>query len=204
MNIQEDEKKSISRDLHDDFAQSLAAIQAEAYVATEKQSQTFKNTQLKKIISISKSMIQDLRTLLQSLNLGIIDEVGIETALNDMIDQWIKKNKQKNVELEINVTEKLDALDKRQIINLYRIIQESLANISKHSNSKKTSISILEVRDELEIIVRNNGIRKSKIETSGLGLIGMRERVAALNGRFSAKKIKSSFIVKVLIPLTSN
>ena len=204
VNIQEDEKKSISRDLHDDFAQSLAAIQAEAYVATEKQSQTFKNIQLKKIISISKAMIQDLRTLLQSLNLGIIDEVGIETALNDLIDGWIKKNKQKNVELKIKETEKLNNLDKRQIINLYRIIQECLTNISKHSNSKKTSISILERRDELEIIVINNGIRKSKIETSGLGLIGMRERVAALRGSFTAKKIKSSFIVKVLIPLTNN
>ena len=204
VNIQEDEKKSISRDLHDDFAQSLAAIQAEAYVATENQSQTFKNIQLKKIISISKAMIQDLRTLLQSLNLGIIDEVGIETALNDLIDGWIKKNKQKNVELKIKVTEKLNNLDKRQIINLYRIIQECLTNIGKHSNSKKTSISILERRDDLELIVRNNGIRKSKIETSGLGLIGMRERVAALRGSFSAKKIKSSFIVKVLIPLTNN
>ena len=204
VNIQEDEKKSISRDLHDDFAQSLAAIQAEAYVATEKQSQAFKNVQLKKIISISKSMIQDLRTLLQSLNLGIIDEVGIETALNDLIDQWIKKNKQKNVELEINITEKLDVLDKRQIINLYRIIQECLTNISKHSDSKKTSISIVENKDQLKIMVRNNGIRKTKIKTSRLGLIGMRERVAALSGSFSAKKIKDNFVVTVLIPLTGN
>ena len=195
VNIQEDEKKFISRDLHDDFAQSLAAIQAEAYVATEKQSQAFKIYNLKKLY-ISKAMIQDLRTLLQSLNLGIIDEVGIETALNDLIDGWIKKNKQKNVELKIKVTEKLNNLDKRQIINLYRIIQECLTNISKHSNSKKTSISILERRDELEIIVRNNGIRKSKIETSGLGLIGMRERVAALSGSFTAKKIKVALSLK--------
>jgi two-component system sensor histidine kinase UhpB len=191
-------------DLHDDFAQSLAAIQAEAYVASEKQSQAFKNNQLKKIISISKSMIQDLRTLLQSLNLGIIDEVGIETALNDLIDQWIKKNNQKNVGLELKVTKKLNTLDKRQIVNLYRIIQECLTNISKHSDSKKTSISILENREQLKILVRNNGIRKPKIETSGLGLIGMRERVAALNGSFSAKKIKDNFVVTVLIPLAGN
>ena len=118
-----------------------------------------------------------------------------------MIDQWIKKNKQKNVELEINVTKKLDTFNKRQIINLYRIIQECLTNISKHSDSKKTSISILENKDQLKIMVRNNGIRKLKKETTGLGLIGMRERVTALNGSFSAKKLKNYFIVTVLIPL---
>lgn len=204
VNIQEDEKKSISRDLHDDFAQSLAAIQAEAHVASEKQSQTFKNKQLNKIISISKAMILDLRTLLQSLNLDIIDEVGIQTALNDLIVQWIKKNNQKNVELEINVTKKLDTFNKRQIINLYRIIQECLTNISKHSDSKKTSISIMERREDILIIIRNNGIRKSKIQTSGLGLVGMRERVDALSGSFSAKKIKNNFTVTVLIPFKSN
>ena len=202
VNIQEDEKKSISRDLHDDFAQSLAAIQAEAFVATENESRAFKDKQLKKIISTSKSMIQDLRTLLRRLNLGIIDEVGIESALNDLIDQWIKKNNQKNVMLEINISEKLDSLDKRQIVNLYRIVQECLTNISKHSDSKKTSISITEQGDDLEIIIRNNGIRKSKIETSGLGLLGMRERVATLNGSFSAKRSKNIFTVKILIPLT--
>lgn len=202
VNIQEDEKKSISRDLHDDFAQSLAAIQAEAFVATENESRAFKDKQLKKIISTSKLMIQDLRTLLRRLNLGIIDEVGIESALNDLIDQWIKKNNQKNVMLEINIPEKLDSLDKRQIVNLYRIVQECLTNISKHSDSKKTSISITEQGDDLEIIIRNNGIRKSKIETSGLGLLGMRERVATLNGSFSAKRSKNIFTVKILIPLT--
>lgn len=202
VNIQEDEKKSISRDLHDDFAQSLAAIQAEAFVATENESRAFKDKQLKKIISTSKLMIQDLRTLLRRLNLGIIDEVGIESALNDLIDQWIKKNNQKNVMLEINISEKLDSLDKRQIVNLYRIVQECLTNISKHSDSKKTSISITEQGDDLEIIIRNNGIRKSKIETSGLGLLGMRERVATLNGSFSAKRSKNIFTVKILIPLT--
>lgn len=202
VNIQEDEKKSISRDLHDDFAQSLAAIQAEAFVATENESRAFKDKQLKKIISTSKLMIQDLRTLLRRLNLGIIDEVGIESALNDLIDQWIKKNNQKNVMLEINISKKLDSLDKRQIVNLYRIVQECLTNISKHSDSKKTSISITEQGDDLEIIIRNNGIRKSKIETSGLGLLGMRERVATLNGSFSAKRSKNIFTVKILIPLT--
>ena len=202
VNIQEDEKKSISRDLHDDFAQSLAAIQAEAFVATENESRAFKDKQLKKIISTSKLMIQDLRTLLRRLNLGIIDEVGIESALNDLIDQWIKKNNQKNVMLEINISEKLDSLDKRQIVNLYRIVQECLTNISKHSDSKKTSISITEQGDDLEIIIRNNGIRKSKIETSGLGLLGMRERVATINGSFSAKRSKNIFTVKILIPLT--
>jgi len=201
VNIQEDEKKSISRDLHDDFAQSLAAIQAEAYVATEKRSQTFKNEQLKKIIGISKSMIQDLRTMLQSLNLGIIEEVGIETALTDLVNAWIKKNKLKNVRFSLNIKDKLKNFDKRQITNIYRIVQECLTNITKHSQPEKIFILVYGHGRHLTIEVRNDGIRSTRMKTSGLGLIGMRERVESLHGTLSAKRQKNIFAVKINIPI---
>jgi len=201
VNIQEDEKKSISRDLHDDFAQSLAAIQAEAYVASEKRSQTFKNEQLKKIIGISKSMIQDLRTMLQSLNLGIIEEVGIEIALTDLVNGWIKKNKLKNVRFKLNVKDKLNNLDKRQITNIYRIVQECLTNIAKHSQPEKIFILVHGHGRQLKIEVRNDGIRPTRMKTSGLGLIGMRERVESLYGTLSAKRQKNIFVVKINIPI---
>ena len=201
VNIQEDEKKSISRDLHDDFAQSLAAIQAEAYVATEKRSQTFKNEQLKKIIGISKSMIQDLRTMLQSLNLGIIEEVGIEIALTDLVNGWIKKNKLKNVSFNLNIKDKLNNFDKQQMTNIYRIVQECLTNIAKHSQPEKIFISVHEHGRHLAIELRNDGIHPTRIKTSGLGLIGMRERVESLHGTLSAKRQKNIFVVKINIPI---
>lgn len=201
VNIQEDEKKSISRDLHDDFAQSLAAIQAEAYVATEKRSQTFKNEQLKKIIGISKSMIQDLRTMLQSLNLGIIEEVGIETALTDLVNGWIKKNKLKNVSFNLNIKDKLNNFDKQQMTNIYRIVQECLTNIAKHSQPEKIFISVHEYGRHLAIELRNDGIHPTRMKTSGLGLIGMRERVESLHGTLSAKRQKNIFVVKINIPI---
>lgn len=201
VNIQEDEKKSISRDLHDDFAQSLAAIQAEAYVATEKRSQTFKNEQFKKIIGISKSMIQDLRTMLQSLNLGIIEEVGIETALTDLVNGWIKKNKLKNVSFNLNIKDKLNNFDKQQMTNIYRIVQECLTNIAKHSQPEKIFISVHEHGRHLAIELRNDGIHPTRMKTTGLGLIGMRERVESLHGTLSAKRQKNIFVVKINIPI---
>ena len=201
VNIQEDEKKSISRDLHDGFAQSLAAIQAEAYVASEKRSQTFKNEQLKKIIGISKSMIQDLRTMLQSLNLGIIEEVGIETALTDLVNGWIKKNKLKNVSFNLNIKDKLNNFDKQQMTNIYRIVQECLTNIAKHSQPEKIFISVHEHGRHLAIELRNDGIHPTRMKTSGLGLIGMRERVESLHGTLSAKRQKNIFVVKINIPI---
>ena len=205
IDIQEDEKRSISRDLHDDFAQSLAAIQAEAYVALLSKELEYKDIRLKAVMDMTKTMIIDLKNLMQRLSLGILDDIGIEAAIEDLIQSWVNKNNYSNANINLMIPEQINKFQSKEAANIYRIIQECLNNISKHSQPNKINISIGMKSNCLEMVFLNNGIKKNnKTTSSKLGLVGLRERVTFLKGTLSVKKLNKEFKVAISIPLKTD
>ncbi len=196
INIQEQEKKELARNLHDELGQSLTAIQAEAASIKNSKKEKSQVIAVENIISISKSMMASTRELIKKLSLGILDEVGIKIALDDLVMSWSKRHPNIKIKYDFDQSA-LQKLSKETHQHLYRIVQEALTNISKHANPANVSIlikSILSGKVKIEII--NDGIIKKAKSSSGMGLSGIRERVAQMKGQI---QISSSKFFKIII-----
>ena len=198
--IQEQEKKEISRDLHDEIGQSLAAIQVQA--AAIKTMQKSKNSlnQADSIIQTTKDLMGQTRNLIKRLSLTIIDDLGLEDSLIDLYSSWIKKSGYKNAHCRISLP------NHKQFSNLlketiFRLTQEALTNINKHARPKKIDISIQETKKSIHMEFINDGIVRKTKKTNGIGLLGMAERVANLSGTMQPRRHKGLFIIKISIPL---
>ena len=200
ISIQEQEKKEISRDLHDEIGQSLAAIQVQA--AAIKTMQKSKNSlnQADSIIQTTKNVMGQTRNLIKRLSLSIIDDLGLEDSLIDLYGSWIKKSGYKNAHCLISLPShyKFPNLHKETI---YRLTQEALTNINKHARPKRIDISIQENNKSIHMEFINDGIVRNIKKTNGIGLLGMAERVANLSGTMQSRKYKDLFIIKISIPL---
>ena len=198
--IQEQEKKEISRDLHDEIGQSLAAIQVQA--AAIKTMQKSKNSlnQADSIIQTTKDLMGQTRNLIKRLSLTIIDDLGLEDSLIDLYSSWIKKSGYKNAHCRISLP------NHKQFSNLlketiFRLTQEALTNINKHARPKKIDISIQEIKKSIHMEFINDGIVSKTKKTNGIGLLGMAERVANLSGTMQPRRYKGLFIIKISLPL---
>ena len=200
ISIQEQEKKEISRDLHDEIGQSLAAIQVQA--AAIKTMQKSKNSvnQAETIIQTTKDLMGQTRNLIKRLSLTIIDDLGLEDSLIDLYGSWMKKSGYKNAHCLISLPnhKQFSNLHKETI---FRLTQEALTNINKHARPKRIDISIQENNKSIHMEFINDGIVRNNKKTIGIGLLGMAERVANLSGTMRSRKYKDLFIIKISIPL---
>ena len=198
INIQEQEKKELARNLHDELGQSLTAIQAEAASIKNSKKEKSQLLAVDNIINLSKSMMLSTRELIKKLSLGILDEVGIQIALDDLIVTWHKRNPKVNLHYNLDHNT-LRKISKDYHSHIYRIVQEALTNISKHANPLNVSImfkTLLPGKIKIEII--NDGLKKKTKDTSGMGLSGIQERVAQMQGQI---KVTSSKLFKIIILL---
>ena len=200
ISIQEQEKKEIAKDLHDEIGQSLAAIQLQA--AAIKTMQKSKNSvnQADIIIQTTKDLMGQTRNLIKRLSLTIIDDLGLEDSLKDLYNSWIKKSGYKNAHCLISLP------NHKQFSNLlketiFRLTQEALTNINKHARPKRVDISIQEINNSIHMQSMNDGIVRNNKKTNGIGLLGMAERVINLSGAIKTGKYKGMFSIKISIPL---
>jgi len=203
INVQEQEKKELARNLHDELGQSLTAIQAEAASIKKNKKEESRILALNSIIKISKNMMLSTRELIKKLSLGILEEMGFEIAITDLVNNWSKRNPSStlNYFYDKNLDNIIPLSFEGQI---YRIIQEALTNITKHANSKKVNISIhlKKNKKDLEIKIFNNGVKSKLDKENGVGLLGMIERVNQMNGTIYFKK-KNNFEINIILKIAS-
>jgi two-component system sensor histidine kinase UhpB len=197
ISIQEQEKKEISRDLHDEIGQSLAAIQVQAAaIKTSRKA----NTQADLIISTTKDLMHQTRNLIKRLSLSIIDDLGIEDALIDLIKNWSRRTPCKNINVNVDLSD--SKIFKSQLNDtVYRLTQEALTNMSKHSRPKEVVISVQRNENVIHLSFMNNGILKKTKKTGGIGILGMQERVKNLSGSFKQSIYKGFYKIEIGLPI---
>lgn len=189
INAQEEEHRYISRELHDEFGQCLAGINA----LTTSISQTARKdcpsilSETEGIRHITEHMMSALRGLLTRLRPADVDELGLTRSLEKLIKSW---NQRTGGETRFNlqIADNLDALPEPLPVNLYRIVQESLTNIAKHADASEANIKLMFSNvDHLILTVEDNGKAKrdSLNQHMGVGLLGISERVNALGGKIT-------------------
>ncbi len=191
--IQEKERRILAFELHDELGQWLTAIRSENEVILN-------NTEKDSIISISAYAIKEciqqmhevIRSMLHKLRPVLLDTLGLSEALLDLKKQWCSHHPQTILEFKLECD--LTKLSEPLSIVVFRLIQESLNNICSHSEATWAQISLCletvknSAVDFLLLHIEDNGkgydINK---KYSGLGLLGMRERVIAMGGTLSVR-----------------
>ncbi|NOQ17474.1 MAG: sensor histidine kinase [Methyloprofundus sp.] len=187
--VQDAERRYLARELHDELGQCLAAINALAASITQtaKQECPVLVAEAENISQINGHMMQSVRDLLVQLRPAEIDELGLEVSLHSLISEW---NKRTGIVFSLNITGDCTQLAEPLPMTLFRIIQESLTNISKHSTASKAQVELIIKPEWLALTIADNGCIAELpfVPTAGMGLLGIRERVTALGGQFTLQK----------------
>ena len=182
---QEEERKRIASELHDSLGQDLLIIKNLALLALQKNEKEFTVKQLQEISSTSSSTIEEVRQIAYNLHPYQLDRLGLTKAIKSIILQIVSLTK---IKFEDNIENIDDLFSKEQEINVYRIIQECINNIIKHSNASEAELQIIK-DEELIIKVSDNGkgfnIRKAELNSKGFGIKNLYKRVNILNGEIN-------------------
>jgi Signal transduction histidine kinase len=209
LSLQEDERKRISAELHDDIAAKLAAIKfsLEKKLLQPDKATDEVNQSLKNIISMVLDTIVSTRRIMVNLRPAMIDDLGILATLNwycrefEQIFDNIQVEKQVNIE-ETEIPEHLK-------IVIFRIVQEAMNNIAKHSGANNISLVLEKTNDFLALLIEDNGRgfdgekKTLKSETfQGFGMVNMKERARLSGGDFAIHSLKEKgTFLKVTWPL---
>ncbi|MDR3542679.1 MAG: sensor histidine kinase [Desulfosporosinus sp.] len=202
---QEEERRRVAREIHDGPAQTLANIILRLEIAEklfEVDSSQVK-AELDDLKNLVRSNLKDIRRIIFDLRPMVLDDLGIVPAIAKYLDNF-QRNYGINCELQIEGREKrlLPAME----VALFRLIQEGMTNIAKHSHSAKVSITLVYQEDWTIARIRDYGLGfevNSAFTAPGehFGLIGMRERVEMFSGCFSVQStVGKGTIIELSIP----
>ena len=186
----EEEKTRIAREIHDDLGGTLTALKMDAYWLA---GQLSENEQTEPLLERVESMTQLIdnavgvtRRVISDLHPTILDDLGLVAALEWQCGQF---NKRTGIQCAVSCVDDKDderKLDKAQAINLFRIFQEALTNVSQHSGASRVDVEFQQGDEEIVLSVSDNGCglpEEHTIAQTSYGMRGMRERVAQLDGQ---------------------
>ena len=210
MNSQDEERRRIARELHDNAGQALSALgmNLDAVAKDLHQLMTTAN-RVADSASIVHEMSNDIRTMSYLLHPPLLDEMGLVAALRWYVDGFAERSK---IAVKLECAENLGRLSGEIETAIFRLVQECLTNIHRHSGSSTAAIRIAQQDGHLHVEVsdRGKGIVSGKREqmesggTPGVGIRGMRERVRQLGGNLeiSSDGIGAGTCVKARLPAT--
>ena len=205
---QEEERKRIARELHDDTAQALFAIsrQMDNFIRDNVGLSQQQRTVLQDIRQRIGVSLQGIRRFSQDLRPSIIDDLGLLPAV-----QWLVKQKSEDcgIEIELKILGKEQRLLPEMELILFRIVQEALTNAGKHAQATAAAVNLEFTDSQVAVTIRDNGKGFQLPETVGdlshsgkLGLVGMHERVSLLSGTLDIQsQAGKGTAVKVSVPL---
>lgn len=187
MNIQETERRTMSRELHDEMGQSLTAIKAMA--VTSKQKNVDIPTIADSIIGVCDHLAKVVRSMMRTLHPLSLTELGLGPTLTDLINEWQRCNPA--LDIQFHYDEQLEELDNEVAIHVYRVVQECLTNVVRHAQASQVTVRVdwVDKNDDkprVELTVSDNGVG-GHVGAEGFGILGMRERVENLGGQFSSE-----------------
>ena len=209
LQLQDEERRRIARELHDSTGQSLAAlvIHLSAVHARISTIDAEAGVMLREAIELSQKASDQTRTLSYLLYPPTLDYAGLKSALEWYIEGFTQRSKVK-VDLELSIgSNRLDEIAER---TLFRIVQESLTNIFRHSGSDTARVRISKISGTVRLEVTDNGkgIPKEVLSTLdssggqlGIGIRGMRERVRQLGGRLEIKSSQGGTSILAVLPV---
>jgi PAS domain S-box-containing protein len=187
INAQEEERKRISRELHDDLSQKLALLAfdaggllAEPAVSSEKMNQKLRNLQ-----GHVQQLAQDVRQISHELHPSILEDLGLVAALTELCQEFSARE---GIEVVFGPEAVPRVLPVDLASCLYRVSQEALHNVLKHAQASQVRLKLTASGDGIHLCIRDNGVgfdSEAGLSQPGLGIVSMKERVGLVQGEFS-------------------
>lgn len=205
--VQEEERRALARDLHDEFGQCLAAVGALATVIElEAADRPDLAKDARTIRETSKRMAATLRGALARLRSQEVEELGLEASLAQLVAGW-NAQKDRQAAFHLDIVGNLAGVPEATSLSIYRIAQECLTNAARHGKPRDVRLQVQRVdaegRDAVAVSVEDDGGGTlSRLGWApGYGILGIRERVTALGGSLSISQARWGVRVAALIPL---
>lgn len=207
LDMQEHERKTLAHDLHDELGQYVNAIKLDAVAMRDAAADHVAISDAARAMIVNVDRVYDvLRGLIRQLRPVGLDDLGLVAALEHCANEW--RSRLPAAQIDMQCSAELESLDEQRAMVIFRLVQEALTNVARHSSASEVRIRIarsLTVRG-IDIVIADNG-RGADLSAprAGLGLVGMRERVAALDGSITlAAAIGAGFNITAFLPLAEN
>ncbi len=209
LHIQDEERRRIARELHDSLGQYLTAAKINLDILTSSPTSGSPEMLTEARVLIAEALAET-RTLSHLLHPPLLDEAGFDSAARWYVDGFAKRS---GIRVELHIAPELQRLTSAVEIALFRVLQESLTNVHRHSGSESVEIQLCRVEEaiELHVIDHGRGLPADvlhRFETTGtntgVGLAGMRERVKELGGQLHVRSTSKGTAVIARIPIAEN
>jgi PAS domain S-box-containing protein len=190
LKIQDEERRRIARELHDSAGQLIAALGMNLAPLESEASKInpYAVSLVKQSLDLVNELSNEVRTVSHLLHPPLLDEVGLSSALRGYVEGFAERSK---IEVDLEIPTDFGRLSRELETTIFRIVQESLTNIHRHSGSRVASVSISRSRENILVRVQDQG-RGISLEKcldmeskgrAGVGIRGMRERIRQLGGK---------------------
>ncbi len=208
LQIQDEERRRIARELHDSVGQMLAAVSMNmAHVTHEARSLSpDAHKALEDNAGLLEQLSSEIRTISHLLHPPLLDEVGLQSALQWYIDGFSERSK---IKVDLELPDDFGRLPRNLEITLFRVVQECLTNIHRHSGSNTAAIRVSRSQNEVRLEVRDAGkgipveaqTSLSSGKLSGVGLRGMHERLRQMGGHLDVQSNGNGTLVLATLPI---
>lgn len=207
LKMQDEERRNMARELHDSVIQGLAAavINLSMMKDTTQLLPEARKT-LEETLTITEDAVREIRTFSYLLHPPLLDVMGLQSALRWYVEGYSKRS---GVRVELDLPDGHERMAKEIELTLFRIVQEALTNIHRHSGGSQASICLRRTGKELTLIVSDDGhgmdaqtLEKVRREGAvlGVGIAGMKQRLQQLGGRLDISSSGSGTAVTVTVP----
>lgn len=212
LNLQDDERRRIARELHDVTAQNLFAVNVN--LARLQQRASALPDDLHHILDecslLGQQALQEIRTLSYVLHPPLLDQAGLVSAVEWLVEGFIKRS---GIHVALTIIGEIGRLPSKIETALFRIVQEALTNIHRHSDSGTASIKLEKADDAIILQIEDRGkgmmlkevaARDGDFQSVGVGIAGMRQRLQQLGGRLEIKSNIEGTTVTAIVPLVGS
>jgi len=208
LQMQDEERRRIARELHDSAGQTLVALDmnlARIEAEAERLSPNAVGA-LTESVEFLQQLSKELRTISHLLHPPLLDEAGLPSAIRWYVEGFAERSQ---IPVNLELSPELGRLTPESETTIFRIVQECLTNIHRHSGSPTASIRITRNSEQVQVEIRDQGkglapesqLASSSLGRTGVGIQGMRERIRQLGGHFQIHSTGSGTIVLATLPV---
>ena len=204
-NVREQERLNISREIHDELGQLLTVLKMDVSWLNKKigGENSMVKEKLSEILNLVDTTVRSIRRIASELRPTLLDDLGLYAAMEWHLEEFERRS---GIRRELVIPENELALSDSLKIGIFRIFQESLTNVARHSEAKNVNVSLLQKDNQLILTIRDNGIgfEQGPMATKKtLGLLGMKERSMMMGGVYNITSARGAgTTVTVIIPLS--